>query len=55
MSDEEKIKWFNKSVEWVEGNGGIEAVTDMADTSSDIAYDLFFDFLNQCKKIEDTK
>ena len=52
MTDQEKIEWFNQTVKWVDSNGGSEAIIDMADNSSDIAYDLFFDFI---KKYENEK
>lgn len=55
MTDQEKIEWFNQTIEWVDSNGGSEAIIDMADNSSDIAYDLFFDFIKQYEKEKNEK
>jgi len=51
MTDEEKIEWFDKTMEWVDQWGSSKEAREAADTSGDAAYDLFFDVVDQYEKI----
>jgi hypothetical protein len=40
----------DKTIKWVDNNGGQDAITLLANSSSDAPYDLFYDFIEQYQK-----
>lgn len=52
MTDAEKIEWFDKTMKWIDQFGGAEGALDFVDHCHDPAYDLFFDVVEQYKKVK---
>lgn len=50
MSDEEKIAWFNETMDWINQWGSSDAAAAAANDCGDAPYDLFFDAIEQYKK-----
>lgn len=51
MTDAEKIEWFNKTMDWIDQWGSSQAAIEFTDTCHDAPYDLFFDVVEQYKKV----
>lgn len=51
MTDAEKIKWFDETMEWVDQWGSSKEALESANESSDDMYDLFADVVDQYKKV----
>ncbi len=52
MTDAEKIKWFDDTVKWFDQWESLDEAIDFADMCSDAPYDLFFDFIEQARKVK---
>ena len=50
MTDDEKIKWFDKTMDWIDQWGDAAAAREAADTCNDAPIDLFFDVVEQYEK-----
>ena len=50
MTDEEKIKWFDETLDWMEQFGDSDGMRDHIDFSGEAAYDLWLDMVNQYEK-----
>jgi hypothetical protein len=50
MTDQEKIKWFDDTITWMEQWDDNPA--SAVEYCSDPAYDLFFDMVEQYKKVK---
>jgi len=51
MTDAEKIEWFDLTMEWVDQWGSSAAAIEAGECSGDAPYDLFFDVVEQYKKV----
>ncbi len=51
MTDAEKIKWFDDTMDWIDQWGGSDEAIDAIDNSGEAAFDLFFDVVEQYKKV----
>lgn len=53
MTDEEKIAWFDKAIEIMASNTPTaDEAIEYVDGCADAAYDLYFDFVDQFRKIK---
>ena len=55
MTDEEKVEWFDKTMEWFDQWDTPEQAIEFADGCSDAPYDLFFDMVEQYRKWKGSK
>lgn len=55
MTDEEKIKWFDATVKWMEQWGSPGEARDHGDFCQDGPNDLFFDFCDQYEKVKNNE
>lgn len=51
MTDAEKIEWFDKTMDWIDQFGSADEAIEFINNSSDAAYDLFFDVVDQYRKV----
>lgn len=53
MTDAEKVKWFDKTITWLDTNwGSPDVAAEAVNYSRDAAYDLFYDIIEQYDKIK---
>ena len=52
MIDSEKIEWFDKTMDWLEQFGTPDEMIEFINGCGDAAYDLFFDAVDQYKKVK---
>ncbi|HET8688278.1 MAG TPA: hypothetical protein VFM18_16830 [Methanosarcina sp.] len=50
MTDAEKIEWFDRTMDWIDQWGSSAEARSAVDYSSDAAFDLFFDVVDQYAK-----
>lgn len=55
MTDQEKIEWFDETMQWLSQWNDSATMIDIANASSDAVYDLFFDAVEQWKKIHESE
>tara|TARA_B100000749_G_C18268007_1_gene399143 strand:+ start:538 stop:711 length:174 start_codon:yes stop_codon:yes gene_type:complete len=55
MTDEDKIKWFDETMKWLSQWNDSETMISIADAGADAVSDLFFDAVEQWKKIHESE
>lgn len=53
MTNADKIKWFDDTIDWMDQWGSAEGAIDACDSTVDPALDLFMDFVEQYRKVKD--